>query len=314
MRSQNDALPSRSSVTTFSALSSSRLPTITDCSRSSAEGSALGVRRDVAGRGPAAIVFLRGVPGVLSATCQRRLGDLLARSGAVPRGRERFRRLGYGSAPWLARIAVAEAACCGTLRKTQAGARKFGKHRRRSHRDVLHGRGGAPHGPTMRDDCSWAAAIRRREYGATNVQPAAPARQLLQDVGAHQPDEAGSRKPPQQAAQRIDGVARAEHRLDRAGDDAAAIGEAARGRQPLIERRHAALRLQRIAGRHQQPDLIEPQPPPCQLDDVAMACVRRIERTAEQADAHAPSVAEARDRLMPERRVQGRTCPVPITR
>ena len=36
-----------------------------------------------------------------------------------------------------------------------------------------------------------------------------------------------------------------------------------------------------------------------QFDDVAMACMRRIERTAEQADAHAPPVAEARDRLMP---------------
>src|SRR6476620_7513623 len=67
MRSQNDALPSRSSVKTFSALSSSRLPTITDCNWSSADGS-LRVRCAVTGRGPATTVFLRSVPGVLSAT------------------------------------------------------------------------------------------------------------------------------------------------------------------------------------------------------------------------------------------------------
>jgi hypothetical protein len=47
---------------------------------------------------------------------------------------------------------------------------------------------------------------------------------------------------------------------------------------------------------------------------VAMPRMRRIERTAEQPDARAAPVTEPRDRLMPERRVQGRTCPVPITR
>jgi hypothetical protein len=51
-----------------------------------------------------------------------------------------------------------------------------------------------------------------------------------------------------------------------------------------------------------------------EVDDMAVPRVRRIERTAEQANAHPPSVAEAGDWLMPGRRVQGRTCPVPITR
>jgi hypothetical protein len=149
---------------------------------------------------------------------------------------------------------------------------------------------------------------------ADEREPSAPARQLLQVVGAHQPDEPSSGKLPQQTAQRIDGIARAEHCLDRAGNDTAPIGEAARGCQPLIEWRHAPLCLQRIARRHQQPDLIEPQTTPCHVDNVAMSRVRRIERTTEKADAHAPSVAEARDWLMPQRRVQGRTCPVPVTR
>ena len=108
--------------------------------------------------------------------------------------------------------------------------------------------------------------MRRDEF-----QPAAPARQLRQDVGAHEPDEAHAREAPQQPAQRVDGVARAEHRLDRGGDHAAAVGDAARGRQALAERRHAAVRLQRIAGRDQQPDLVQPQPPPREVGDVAMA-------------------------------------------
>ena len=108
-------------------------------------------------------------------------------------------------------------------------------------------------------------------YSAHELQPAAPARQLLQDVGTHQPHKPRSRKLPQQAAQRVDAVACAEQRLDRAGDDATAIGEAARGCQSLLKRRHAALRLQHIAGRHQQPDLIEAQPASCKLDDMAMA-------------------------------------------
>ena len=52
----------------FSALSSSRLPTMTDWSLSNADGSAFRARRSVIGFGPAAIVFLRGVPGVLPAS------------------------------------------------------------------------------------------------------------------------------------------------------------------------------------------------------------------------------------------------------
>ncbi len=61
MRSANEARPARSSVTTASALSSSRLPTITVCNWSSREGSA--VSRLLPLAGPAAAAFLRGVPG-----------------------------------------------------------------------------------------------------------------------------------------------------------------------------------------------------------------------------------------------------------
>ena len=73
------------------------------------------------------------------------------------------------------------------------------------------------------------------------------------------------------------GVARAERCLDRAGHDAPSVGDSARRGQTLAERRHAALWLQRIARRDQQPHLIQPQPPPRDVDDMAMPGMRRIE-------------------------------------
>ena len=83
-------------------------------------------------------------------------------------------------------------------------------------------------------------------------------------------------------------------------------------RQPHRQRRHAGARLQRIARRHQQPHLVQPQPPQRQCGDVPMPRMRRIERAAEQADAHPPPVAEPRQRIH-KPRAQGRTWPVPRT-
>ena len=57
--------------------------------------------------------------------------------------------------------------------------------------------------------------------------------------------------------------------------------------------------LQRIARRHQPPDPIELQPLQRKQADGAMRGVRRIERAAEQADAHA--VRMKRDRLRGDR-------------
>jgi hypothetical protein len=50
---------------------------------------------------------------------------------------------------------------------------------------------------------------------------------------------------------------------------------------------------------------MQPQPGAGQLGDVAMPGMGRIERAAEQPDAGAAAVAEARNG------VQGRTCPSP---
>jgi hypothetical protein len=51
---------------------------------------------------------------------------------------------------------------------------------------------------------------------------------------------------------------------------------------------------------------MQPQPPPRQPGDVPMAGMRRIERSAEQADAGPPAVTEGG--------YQGRTWPLPVTR
>lgn len=157
-----------------------------------------------------------------------------------------------------------------------------------------------------------------RQHGEGNaaceLPPASPARQLRQNVRTHQPDETRTWKLPQQAAQRVDRVARAEHLLDGTHQDVPVACELARRCQALAEWRHPAFRLQRIPRRHEQPYLVETQTLPCKIDDVAVTRMRRIERTTKKTDPHSPPVAEAGDWLMPVRRLQGRTCPVPMTR
>ena len=64
-------------------------------------------------------------------------------------------------------------------------------------------------------------------------------------------------------------------------------GERAGGDDARRERREAARIFQRIAGRHQPPDAIEAEPLHRQQAGAAMRRVRRIERAAEQPDAHA---------------------------
>jgi len=95
--------------------------------------------------------------------------------------------------------------------------------------------------------------------------------------------------------------------LYRAGNDAPAVGDTASRGQTLLEGRHAAVRLQGIAGRDKEPDLIEMEASAGDVDDVPVAGVRRIEGAAEQADTGAPAIAEARQPFVPDGLVQGRT-------
>jgi hypothetical protein len=72
-------------------------------------------------------------------------------------------------------------------------------------------------------------------------------RQLHKNVGAGDPYEIDSRKSALQQAQRFDGEAGPEALLDGARHHPPPVGNAARRRNALRQRRHAAPRLQRIS-------------------------------------------------------------------
>jgi len=159
----------------------------------------------------------------------------------------------------------------------------------------------------------------REWHFAGNLTPTSPVRQLLENIGAGDPDKIDSWESASQQAQRVDGELGPESRLDCARHHPASVGDAAGRGQPLRQRRHAALRLQWVARRDHQPHLVETETPARQFRDVSVAGMRRVERAPQQADAAAPTVAEARDRVRGRRRVpawrsvQGRTWPVPRT-
>ncbi len=69
------------------------------------------------------------------------------------------------------------------------------------------------------------------------------------------------------------------------------------------ERGHVSAGFQWIAGGNQQPDLVEPQQAQGGAGNMSVAGVCGIEAAAQQADAHAPFIAESG---------QGRTWPVPV--
>ncbi len=130
---------------------------------------------------------------------------------------------------------------------------------------------------------------------ARDIRPAAPAWQLHQIVRSHQPDEAHTRKTPPQRPQRIARVASPERPLDVGRDNAPTVRKPLGRRQPHRQRRHACCWLERITRRYEQPYLVQPQMPQCEVRDMLVAGVGGIEAAAEQADAQPRSVAPARD-------------------
>lgn len=100
------------------------------------------------------------------------------------------------------------------------------------------------------------------------------------------------------------------------------LRDAGRLREPFRERRHALDRLQWVLRRNQPPDLIEIQMLQCQIADVQMAAMGRVERPAQQTDLACPAIAQAGRQAQraggtpPGRMgdVQGLICPVPRTR
>ena len=114
---------------------------------------------------------------------------------------------------------------------------------------------------------------------------------MLQVVGPEQQDEADAREALAQQIQGVGGVARAEFRLDARRDHAPAVGDAPGVGEALGEGRHAAGRLQRVAGRDQQPDLVEAERRQRPFRHVPVPFVGGVEAAAEQADAGAAPIA-----------------------
>jgi len=153
--------------------------------------------------------------------------------------------------------------------------------------------------------------VRARQHGdrhqVDQLAPAPPARQLFKKVGADHQHEAHMRKATAQLAQRVEGETRVPRALQPRRDDAPPVGDGAGRGETLAVFRHVARRLERIARRDQQPDLVEAQASAGEVGDVAVAFMRRIERAAEQAHANPPPVAPYRQTVL----TQARTCPLP---
>ena len=87
--------------------------------------------------------------------------------------------------------------------------------------------------------------------------------------------------------QRPGGVARAK-RLFEGGDfDPRILGQGFAGLQPLRQRRQFVAALERIARRHQPPELIEAKTSQGDFGHQQVPLMRRVEGTTEQADHHA---------------------------
>src|SRR5262249_14871135 len=124
-----------------------------------------------------------------------------------------------------------------------------------------------------------------RHHGG-DPAPFLPAVEAAQVVGAHDPDES---HPGAAAAQIGDGlvaIACADLRLEADDVDPGMPRKRAGGQNALLERRQPARVLERIAGGYQPPDPIEIEALHRQQTGGEMRVVRRIERAAEQADAH----------------------------
>ena len=215
----------------------------------------------------------------------------------MPRGRERFRRLGYDSAP----LAGADrGGRGGMLRRRTKRPRRARQVRDKTAADA-HGRLARREPPRRLagqcgDDCSRGAAARRTESGARSPASGASAAiaSECRRPSSRRSEPAGNAAA---GAQRVDGVAGAERGLDRGRDNAPSVGDR-RARTPAA-RRAAPCRVAASADCPARP-AARPDPAAAasrEIRDVAMACMRRIERSAQQPDAHPPPIAEPWQRI-----------------
>ena len=124
-------------------------------------------------------------------------------------------------------------------------------------------------------------------YQGGDIAPTLPAVEAAQIVGPHDPDEMDLGAAANQVGDGFVAVARADFGLEIGDVDARVMGERLRGLDALLERRETACVLERIARRHQPPHAVETDALHGEQAGAAVRRMRRIERAAEQADAHA---------------------------
>ncbi len=99
--------------------------------------------------------------------------------------------------------------------------------------------------------------------------------------------KADLRRAPRQPGQRVVGVSGADLGLDVRHRHPPPRDEPAGRLDPRLQGCQLGLRFERIAGRHQPPDPVEAEPRQREAGNKRVALVRRIERAAEEANAHA---------------------------
>lgn len=134
----------------------------------------------------------------------------------------------------------------------------------------------------------------RNRHGTGHAAPVLPAVKLGEIVATHQPDETMFRIAPRQLCQCIGSIAGAQIVFDRCWTNSRTLGLPDRRGESRRQGRHPGLGLERVAGRDQPPDFVEPQSFQHEQADPAVPAMRGIERPAQKANAF-----------------QGLTCPDP---
>lgn len=110
---------------------------------------------------------------------------------------------------------------------------------------------------------------------------------LLQVIGAHDPDEVNTRKTAFELGQGVGRAPRTKQRLHGAGADAWVPRDMPGAGEALVQRGHLLRILEGILRTNQQPDFVQPEPPQRFPRHMGMPLVRRIEGAAEQTDPRA---------------------------
>src|SRR5262245_56396357 len=151
----------------------------------------------------------------------------------------------------------------------------FGQARGREGASRLGGQG--LHAPARTvHHCDW--------HHGEDLAPALPAIKGGEVVGAHDPDEAHQRAARLEKCQRGSGVGWLEVLLKICDYDVRIFCQCAAQENAFVQRHRSGPALQRVARRYHPPDLVESEPLQRRLADHAMGEVRRVERTAQQAD------------------------------